>query len=248
VSGRVEGAVALITGGAGSLGGATARRLVAEGAKVAITDTRLDLAEALADELGCLAVEHDVTSDASWAAAVAAANERFGELTVLVNNAGVGSPQGVMGIEMETWHLHLAVNQTGVLLGMRHAVPSMRRAGGGSIVNMASIHGIVGRSTPPHSAVAYCATKGAVRLMTKAAAAEFAGEGIRVNSIHPGYADAPMDGVEQSPERKRARELTPMGRFAAPAEVADGILFLASSESSYMTGTELVIDGGYTAV
>jgi NAD(P)-dependent dehydrogenase (short-subunit alcohol dehydrogenase family) len=246
--GRLDGAVALITGGAGSLGSASARRLVAEGASVAVADNRLDAAEALAEEIDCLAVELDVTSEASWAAAVAAALERFGDLTVLVNNAGVGSPAGVMEVPLETWELHLAVNQTGVLLGMRAAVPSMRRAGGGSIVNMASIHGLVGRSTAPHTAVAYCATKGAVRLMTKAAAAEFAAEGIRVNSLHPGYVDAPMAGVESSPERERARELTPMGRFAAPAEVADAVVFLASPESAYMTGSELVLDGGYTAV
>jgi NAD(P)-dependent dehydrogenase (short-subunit alcohol dehydrogenase family) len=238
----------LVTGGAGSLGAAAARRLVAEGAKVAVTDTNVAAAEELADELGCLALEHDVTSAESWTAAVAAMVERHGELTALVNNAGVGSPAGVMEVELDTWDLHLAVNQTGVLLGMRAAVPSMRRGGGGSIINMASIHGLVGRNTPPNTAIAYCATKGAVRLMSKAAAAEFAAEGIRVNSLHPAYVDAPMAGVEMSPERLRAKELTPMGRFARTGEVADAIVFLASTESSYMTGSELVIDGGYTAV
>lgn len=246
--GRLDGAVVLVTGGAGSLGAATARRLVEEGAKVAVADNRLDAARELAAEIGCLAVELDVTSEPSWAAAVAAAVAELGDLTALVNNAGVGSPAGVMDVSLETWDLHLAVNQTGVLLGMRAAVPSMRRAGGGSIVNMASIHGLVGRSTAPHTAVAYCATKGAVRLMTKAAAAEFAAEGIRVNSLHPGYVEAPMAGVEPTPERERARELTPMGRFAAPAEVADAVVFLTSPESAYMTGSELVLDGGYTAV
>jgi NAD(P)-dependent dehydrogenase (short-subunit alcohol dehydrogenase family) len=248
MSDRLRGAVALVTGGAGSLGSAAARRLAAEGAKVAITDTNVAAAEELADELDCLALEHDVTSEESWTAAVAATVQRHGELTVLVNNAGVGSPAGVMNVELATWELHLAVNQTGVLLGMRAAVPSMRRAGGGSIINMASIHGLVGRSTPPDTAIAYCATKGAVRLMSKAAAAEFAAEGIRVNSLHPAYVDAPMAGVEMSPERLRAKELTPMGRFARTEEVADAIVYLASAESSYMTGSELVIDGGYTAV
>lgn len=248
MSGRLEGAVALITGGAGSLGSVAARRLITEGAAVAVSDANAEAAAELAAELGCLALEHDVSSDESWSAAVAATVDRYGELTVLLNNAGVGSPVGVIDIDLETWSKHLAVNQTGVLLGMRHAVPSMRRGGGGSIINMASIHGIVARSTPPNTAIAYCATKGAVRLMSKAAAAEFASEGIRVNSLHPGYVDAPMAGVEMSPERLRAEQLTPMGRFARPEEVADAIVFLASEESSYMTGSELVIDGGYTAV
>jgi NAD(P)-dependent dehydrogenase (short-subunit alcohol dehydrogenase family) len=248
MSGALQGAVALITGGAGSIGSATARRLHDDGAQVVIADVRTDDAQALADEVDGLAVTLDVREDESWAGAIAAAVERFGKLTVLVNNAGIGDPAGFEEMPMESWHQHLAINQTGVLLGMRHAAPAMRAAGGGSIVNLSSVHGLVARSIGGGTAMAYTATKGAVRLMSKAAAVELAGEGIRVNSVHPGYLDAPMVGVEQSPYRQRAKELTPMRRFARAEEVAAGIAFLASPDASYITGSELVIDGGYTAV
>jgi 3alpha(or 20beta)-hydroxysteroid dehydrogenase len=244
----LQDVVALITGAAGSLGTATARRLAQDGAQLVLTDVRGDELAALADELGALALTHDVRSDESWAAAVAAARERFGKLTVLVNNAGVGDPAGLQDVGLDVWDQHLAVNQTGVLLGMRHAAPAMKEAGGGSIINISSIHGLVARSVGRDSAIAYSATKAAVRLMSKAAAVELAAESIRVNSVHPGYVDAPMAGVEQSDARLRARELTPMRRFALPEEVAAGIAFLASSDASYITGAELAIDGGYTAV
>jgi cyclopentanol dehydrogenase len=248
VSGRLAGAVALVTGGGGSLGSAAARQLVKEGAKVAVTDVNFAAVEEVSRQLDCLALEHDVTSEESWAATVAATIDRYGELTVLVNNAGIGHAAGVMAIERETWDLLVAVNQTGVLLGMRATVPSMRNAGGGSIINISSILGLVGRRAAPNSAIAYSATKGAVRLMSKAAAAEFAAEGIRVNSLHPGYVDAPMTGIETDPERLNEKKLTPMGRFARPEEIADAIVYLASSESSYVTGSELVADGGFSSV
>jgi NAD(P)-dependent dehydrogenase (short-subunit alcohol dehydrogenase family) len=248
MAGSLEGVVALITGAAGSLGMATARRFAHDGAQLVLTDVRADDLRALAEEVGGLAVTHDVRSDESWAAAVAAACDRFGRLTVLVNNAGIGDPAGVEEVSLDLWDQHLAVNQTGVLLGMRHAAPAMRAAGGGSIVNVSSIHGLVARSVGRGSAIAYTATKGAVRLMSKGAAAEFAADGIRVNSVHPGYVDAPMVGVAQTDERLRAQELTPMRRFARPEEVAAGIAFLASADASYITGAELAIDGGYTAV
>ena len=246
--GTLKGVVALITGAAGSIGTATARRFAQDGAQLVLTDVRADGLDGLAAELDALALDHDVASDESWAAAVEATIARFGTLTVLVNNAGVGHPAGVEDVELSMWEHHLAVNQTGVLLGMRHAAPPMRASGGGSIINVSSVHGIVGRWAPDGSAVAYTATKGAVRLMTKGAAAELARDGIRVNSVHPGYVDAPMAGVEPSPAREQARQRTPLGRFAQPAEVAAGIAFLASPDASYVTGTELVIDGGYTAV
>jgi cyclopentanol dehydrogenase len=246
--GALDGAVALITGGAGTIGAATARRFAREGAKVVVTDVRGEAAAAIATELDGLALEHDVASDGSWAAALAATLERFNRLTVLVNNAGLGDASGVIDQSLELWDRLVAVNQTGVMLGIRHAAPAMRTAGGGSIINVSSIHGLVARPGGPSSAAAYTATKGAVRLLTKAAASELAGDRIRVNSVHPGYIDVPMRGSDLTPERERARALTPMGRFARPEEIAAGITFLASDESSFVTGSELVIDGGYTAV
>lgn len=247
MAGTLEGAVALITGAAGALGAATAQRFVDQGAQVVLTDVREHDVARLAERVGGLAVEHDVRFSDSWAAAVAAAKEAFGRLTVLVNNAGIGDAAGFEEQSLELWDRHLAINQTGVLLGMRHAAPAMREAGGGSIINISSVHGLVARPHGGGAAMAYTATKGAVRLMTKSAAVDLARDGIRVNSVHPGYVDAAMAG-KKSPDRARAIELTPMGRFARPEEVAAGIAFLASSDSSYMTGSELVIDGGYSAI
>jgi NAD(P)-dependent dehydrogenase (short-subunit alcohol dehydrogenase family) len=247
--GSPQGAVALITGAAGSLGSATARLLCRRGTRVAAADVRAQELGELAEELGCLALELDVTSELSWRAAVKATRERFGRLTVLVNCAGVGDACGLEDLPLARWEEVVAVNQTAVLLGMRAVAPEMRAAGGGSIVNVSSIHGLVARALggPGASAIAYTATKGAVRLMSKAAAVDLAGDGIRVNSLHPGYVEAPMLGVRQSEARLRARERTPLGRFARPEEIAAAIAFLASEDASFMTGSELVVDGGYTA-
>ncbi|MCW3027914.1 MAG: hypothetical protein JWN81_1125 [Solirubrobacterales bacterium] len=250
MSGSLEAAVALITGAGGSLGSAAARRLAKDGARVAVSDVRPEGLESLADEIDGLALSLQVESEESWRAAIAAVRNWAGPLTILVNCAGIGDGSGLEDLAVSRWHELLAVNQTGVLLGMRHAAPEMRRAGAGSIINLSSIHGLVARSLggPGASAIGYAATKGAVRLMTKAAAVDLAPDGIRVNSVHPGYVDAPMLGVEQSDARLRAKERTPLGRFARPEEIAAAISFLASEDSSYMTGSELVVDGGYTAV
>lgn len=238
--------VALITGGAGTIGQATARRFAKEGARVAVADLRLGDVEGLAAELDGLGVELDVRSDESWSAAVAAIRSRLGRLDVLVNNAGIADSAGVEDVDLGVWSNVLAVNQTGVLLGMRHAASEMRRSGGGVIVNISSIHGLVGKLSPDGSAVAYTATKGAVRMMTKAAAMDLGKDGIRVNSVHPGYVDAPMEGAK-SGGRAHALTRTPFGKLVSADDVAAGILFLSVPDSAMITGTELTIDGGYTA-
>jgi 3alpha(or 20beta)-hydroxysteroid dehydrogenase/cyclopentanol dehydrogenase len=238
--------VALVTGAAGTIGRATAARFAREGANVALADLRLADVEPAAAELGGIGLELDVRSDESWAVAIAAITSRFGRLDVLVNNAGIADSAGVEQLDLQVWEQVLAVNQTGVLLGMRHAAPEMKRAGGGSIINISSIHGLVGKLSSDGSAIAYSATKGAVRMMSKAAAMDLGGYGIRVNSVHPGYVDAPMEGARPG-ARQYAVTRTPFGRLVSADEVAAGILFLASPDAVMITGTELTIDGGYTA-
>jgi len=254
-AGRVEGKVALITGAASGLGAASARRLAEEGAKVMLTDVAADAGRGVADQIagagGEAAFEtHDVTSQADWEGVVAATLERFGRLDVLVNNAGVsGGMQALMSLDYETWRRVLAVNLDGVFFGLRYAGPAIAQGGGGSIVNISSILGKVGMA----GAAAYCASKGGVALLTKAAALEWAPLGIRVNSVHPGFIDTPMvSGALQALEN--ANEMTDMivsrhalARLGVPREIGDAVLFLASDESSFMTGAELVVDGGYTA-
>jgi cyclopentanol dehydrogenase len=185
-----------------------------------------------------------VTRAQAWDDAVAAAEREFGPLTVLVNNAGVLSMLGVEDETEDGWQRVVDINQKGVWLGMRAAVPAMRRAGGGSIVNISSLYGLIGSG----AATAYQGSKGAVRIITKTAAVQYAPENIRVNSVHPGITTTPM--VEQGlpPEAREAlTALTPLKREAKPEEVAYGVLYLASDEASYVTGAELVIDGGYSA-
>src|SRR5215469_8590792 len=254
-TGRVAGKVALVTGAASGLGAASARRLAQEGAKVMLTDVAADAVRAVADQIadaGGAAVSetHDVANEDDWARVVSATVERFGRLDVLVNNAGVsGGLQELMTLELEAWRRLMSVNLDGVFLGMRHAGPAMAGAGGGSIVNISSILGKVGMA----GAAAYCASKGGVALLTKAAALEWAPLGIRVNSVHPGFIDTPMvSGALQAVENaNQMRDLVisrhALGRMGVPREVADVVVFLASDESSFITGAELVVDGGYTA-
>lgn len=248
MAGRLEGKVALISGAARGQGAAEARLFAREGAKVVIGDVLDADLKGVADELAAagLPVESlhlDVTSEEDWAAAVALAEKSFGGLHVLVNNAGVLSVGGIESTTREEWDRVIAINETGVWLGMKAAVPAIRRSGGGSIVNISSIYGLIGSG----GSAAYQATKGAVRLLTKTAAVEYAPEGIRVNSVHPGIIETPM--VTQGLPTEAASQLiaaTPLGRMGKPEEVAAGVLFLASDESSFVTGSELVIDGGYT--
>lgn len=255
MTGRVAGKVALVTGAAMGLGAETARRLAREGAAVLLTDRDSVHGEAVAEEIlaagGRAAfLAHDVTIESEWADAVANATQRFGALHVLVNNAGISGGQlPLMEHSLDDWRRVLSVNLDGVFLGMRRAGPAIAAAGGGSIINLSSILGKVGLP----NAAAYCASKGGVALLSKAAALEWAALGIRVNSVHPGFIETPMvqtalHQVENGNEmRDQLISAHALGRFGVPREIADAILFLASDESSFMTGAELVVDGGYTA-
>jgi 3alpha(or 20beta)-hydroxysteroid dehydrogenase len=235
--GRVAGRVALISGGARGMGAEHARALAAEGASVVIGDLLDDEGAALAADIGDPAVftHLDVTDESSWTGAVETAVDRFGSLSVLVNNAGIVNGNLIDQYEVAQWRAILDVNLTGTFLGIRAAVPAMKAAGGGSIINISSVEGFRG-SPGLHG---YTATKFAVRGLTKSAALELAPHGIRVNSVHPGFIRTPMTaGIPED-------FLTiPLGRGADPAEVSAMVLFLAGDESSYCTGSEFVVDGG----
>jgi NAD(P)-dependent dehydrogenase (short-subunit alcohol dehydrogenase family) len=243
VKGRLEGRVALITGASRGMGAAEARLFAAEGARVLLADILDADGECLAAEIGAAYQHLDVTREDDWRAAVETAERRFGRLDVLVNNAGISGAGGAYDTTLADWSRMIAVNQTGVFLGVHHAAPALRRAGGGSIVNVSSVAGLVGI---PGASLAYAASKGAVRLLSKSAALDLAADRIRVNSVHPGWIATAM--TAQTGERARfLAEHTPLGRSADPLEVAYGVLFLACEESSFVTGSELVIDGGWTA-
>ena len=248
---RLENKVALISGGARGMGAAEARMFAREGARVVIGDV-LDAegrqVEAEINEIGgeCVFVHLDVTQESAWQQAVDTAVSRFGKLDVLVNNAGIVRRTMVEDTTAEEWDLIMNVNAKGVFLGTKAAIPEMRKAGGGSIINISSISGMLGQD---YVGGAYNASKGAVRIFTKSTAIQYAKEGIRANSIHPGSIDTPMAGerLTNSELQRQAEARTPLGRTAHPDEVAYGVLFLASDESSFMTGSEVVIDGGYSA-
>jgi NAD(P)-dependent dehydrogenase (short-subunit alcohol dehydrogenase family) len=251
---RLSGKVALVTGAASGLGAATARRLAKDGAAVLLTDRDLageDIATSITAAGGQAAFRlHDVTSHPDWAAAVEHAVHDFGRLDILVNNAGVaGGRHELMDHSYDAWRQILAVNLDGVFLGLRHAGPRIAASGGGSVINLSSILGKVGMA----GAAAYCASKGGVTLLTKAAALEWAPLGIRVNSVHPGFIDTPMvsnalaDREDGNEVRVALMNAHPIGRFGVPREIADAIAFLASDDASFITGAELVVDGGFTA-
>ncbi|KRR17546.1 3-alpha-hydroxysteroid dehydrogenase [Bradyrhizobium lablabi] len=237
--GRVNEKVILVTGGARGMGAAHARLLVAEGAKVVITDILHTEGEALAAELGASAiyVPQDVTQPEEWARAVATAESSFGALHGLVNNAGIASMAPIEQFPLDQWNKIIAVNLTGAFLGMQAALPAIRRVGGGSIVNVSSVEGLRGTA----GLHAYVASKFGVRGITKSAALEAAASGVRVNSIHPGFITTPMT-VSFDPSIFPI----PLGRAGQPQEVSQAVLFLLSDESSYLTGSEIVIDGGLT--
>ena len=248
---RLDGKVAFISGGSRGMGAAEARLFAREGAKVAIGDILEDdgrKVEAEISETGgeALFVRLDVISQADWERAVAVTVAQFGRLDILVNNAGIGGPNRVEDTTVEQWDQVMNVNAKGVFLGTKSVIPAMRKAGGGSIVNISSQLGLVGSD---HSSPQYQASKGAVRLLTKATAIQYAKDGIRANSVHPGPIVTPMTAAGRaSPEQYGAMlGRIPIGRYGEPNEVAYGVLYLASDESSYVTGSELVIDGGWTA-
>lgn len=254
VMGRVTGKVALVTGSALGIGKATAELLASEGAKVVVSDLKVEAGQAVAkgivDRGGqAIFVQQDATEEAQWEQVVAAAFEAFGQLNIVVNNAGIALSKNVEDTTLADWRKVQAINLDAVFLGTRYGIEALKRSGGGSIVNLSSIEGLIG---DPDLA-AYNASKGGVRIFTKSAALHCAkaGYGIRVNSVHPGYIWTPMvqdlADNEQSQAYKHLVSLHPIGHLGDPADIAYGILYLASDESKFVTGSELVIDGGYTA-
>jgi NAD(P)-dependent dehydrogenase (short-subunit alcohol dehydrogenase family) len=248
--GRLDGKVALISGAARGLGESQATLFAREGARVVLGDVLEEPAQRVAEQItaaggDAVFVPLDVTSEADWERALAVALERYGQLNVLVNNAGIALRKTLEQTSGQEWDHVLAVNLKGTFLGTKVAIPAMRDAGGGSIINMSSVSGIIASS-----GAAYGASKGAVRLLTKSTALSYARDGIRCNSIHPGPMDTEVNRESQLDTAKWAERMrnVPLGRIGQPLEVAYGALFLASDESSYMTGSELVIDGGSTAV
>ena len=246
--GCLAGKVALISGGASGIGAAHARVFAAEGAKVVVGDLQEEMGKGVTNGITksggeAVFIRLDVSKEEDWANAVKTAVSRFGKLTTLINNAGIYWPEGVEAETLEKWNKMIAVNQTGVWLGMKAAIPAMRNAGGGAIVNISSLYGIIGSP----SSISYHATKGAVRIMSKAAALEYARQGIRVNSIHPGQIDTPIL-VNLTPEQhEQIKAATPVGRMGKPEEIAYGSLYLCSDEAAFTTGIELTIDGGWSA-
>ena len=264
---KLKGRVALVTGAASGIGRQAAGALAREGAAVMLTDIDDDGGAATVAAIRKAGGEasylrQDVRSEEAWIAIVRATVEAFGSLHILVNNAGIGSGQLITEMSLEAWNNQVAINLTGVFLGVKHSVPAMRQTGiGGSIINISSVAGLQGSA----GLAGYCATKGGVRLFTKAAAKEFAADRIRCNSVHPGIIDTPIwtkidegglsatrealgtpPGANSIPVDAIAMA-SPLQRPGRPEEIANGIVFLASDDSSYMTGAELVIDGGWTA-
>jgi NAD(P)-dependent dehydrogenase (short-subunit alcohol dehydrogenase family) len=247
---RLAGKVALVSGAASGMGQSEATIFAREGAKVIVADILEAEGKQVADKIGAgqaRFVKLDVSSEVDWKAAVDAAVSAFGKLDVLVNNAGISGTYDPDMLSTAAWDKVMSVNAKGVFLGMKYAIPAMKRAGGGAIVNISSISGFVGQ---PGVHMAYNASKGAVRIMTKTAAVQHAADGIRVNSVHPGFMP-PMRTSKGSADpqwRAKMLEAVPLKREGRVEEVAHAVLFLASDEASYITGTELVVDGGYLAV
>ncbi len=245
---RLEGKVALISGGARGMGAEEALLFAREGAKVVIADV-LDEGRDIAAQIGggqAIFARLDVTNEGDWQRAVSLAEEVYKRLDILVNNAGVSAVGGIEDTTEEEWDRVMSVNAKGVFLGTKYAIPAMQRAGGGSIINISSQLGIVAMN---ESSPQYIASKGAVRLLTKSTAIQYAADGIRCNSVHPGPIVTPMtEGRRSDPEvRELMTSRIPLGRYGEAIDVAYGVLYLASDEASFVTGSELVIDGGWVA-
>jgi NAD(P)-dependent dehydrogenase (short-subunit alcohol dehydrogenase family) len=249
--GQLDGKVGIITGAASGIGAACARVLSREGAKLVLTDLDDPAGDRIADATGAIYRHHDVTDEAGWPAIIAAAEQHFGRLDILVANAGIGIMGPATDMSLADWQRQMAVNVDGVFLSVKHCIPAMRRSGGGSIIMLSSVAGLRGSA----GLAGYSATKGAVRLFAKSMALECAQErdGIRVNSVHPGIIDTPIwtklpPGANTPLDPDKIAEMTvPLGKAGQAEDVANGILFLASDASSHITGSELVIDGGMTA-
>ncbi|MFT5013810.1 MAG: 3alpha(or 20beta)-hydroxysteroid dehydrogenase [Planctomycetaceae bacterium] len=242
--GRLDGKVAMVTGGARGQGAAEGKRFREEGAEVYLTDVLVDEGLATAADIGATFIEHDVTDSEAWTDIVRRIENEHGHLDVLINNAGIFHMMGMVNTERELWDRTIAINQTGVFLGLQAVAPLMIRQKSGSIINISSVAGLRGSG----GAFAYGASKWAVRGMTKSAAQELSPHGIRVNSIHPGIIETAMvDEFSRKGINESVREQIPMGHYADSSEVANLALFLASDESSYCSGSEFIIDGGMTA-
>jgi NAD(P)-dependent dehydrogenase (short-subunit alcohol dehydrogenase family) len=246
---RLKGKVAIVTGGASGMGRSESTIFAREGAQVVVADLLEKEGEETAKAIGPAArfMKLDVTSEASWQSVIAATEREFGKLDILVNNAGISGTYQPDLTSTEAWDRVMDINAKGVFLGMKHALPAMKRAGGGAIVNISSISGFAGQNNVH---MAYNASKGAVRIMTKTAAVQWAEHGIRVNSVHPGFMPPMRTSVGSANPEWRAKVLraVPMKREGRVEEVAHAVLFLASDEASYITGTELVVDGGFLAM
>ncbi len=246
---RLEGKVTIISGAASGMGAEEARLFAREGARVVVADITDDDGEAVAREIEdsggeAVFVHTDVTSESSWRHAVETTLERYGKVDILVNNAGISSGIFSDPLDVDGWSKIMDVNATGVYLGTRAVIPAMQKARTGSIVNISSIMGFVAGD---YGHPAYHASKGAVRIFTKATAVRYGPDGIRANSVHPGYMPPMRTSVRDPADRDEHVRLTPLRRIGETIEVANGVLFLASDEASFITGTELVIDGGFIA-
>ncbi len=250
--GKLNNKVAIITGGATGIGKQTALLFAKEGANIVLTDIdeetgKETLAEVKQYNDDAIFINHDVSQEAEWKNVVGETVEKFAKIDVLFNNAGIYIIKPIPEIELETWHKLMDINVTGVFLGLKHVLPVMEKGNSGSVINASSVAGLVG--APGH--LLYGASKGAVRLMTKDAAAEYASKGIRINSIHPGYITTGMADYASEVTKRSKEELDstyPLGRMGNPMEVAKMVLFLASDDSSFSTGAEFVIDGGSSSI